>query len=1172
MMSSPTSNLTDHAGTRRRPFVVLCLIALQLLGVRGLDAATSLQNLVTLSPDQSLRNRKISGGDKQSFQIVLTAGQFATITVEEHGINLQATLFDPSATKLVSLGNSSGAHGPIYLYVLAATSGPFRLDVLSTEDWANAGSFDAGFSVSNGPPEEAQTRLKAQTYFVNARDLVAAAQYEKATEEYRNSLSLWQKLNDRHWEALTRFALASAYASLGKYKDVGESLNEALKVPNPQFETNDWRLKASILNDLGRNYTYLGKSEKAGDLLNLALDLYAAHEDRRGQASALSNLGIMHLSAGESYTALSCFEKALPFRQAENDHEGAIKVINNIGGAYDTIGEPYKALDYFTRGLRGWQEIDARKSLVDPTDLAKALNNVGIAYDKLGDSGSALDYYQQALNRFKPGDPNRAATLDNIGDLYADLGDGERARYYYDLALNFWNSVKQPDVNKKANLLIHIGQYYLAQDNLTQAFRSFREAYDLNPGALRRADALTYIGTVLTLQKSPQAAIASFKQALQIQVDLQNRRGEAITRQKQGEAYALSGQPLEASQELDRALNLWRLVQDRRGEAATLYQIAKVEFDQNKLGDALQHSDQAIKLVESLRTKVSSHQLRISYFSNQENFYELNIDLNMRLYEASGDKQYLAAALQASERSRGRALIDVLNESRTQITEGVNPDLLKLAREVQSRLTAKSQAQTKLLSQKFNEKDAAEMSRELAELVREDEDIKERIRRTSSRYSQLTEPAPIALAEIQQLLDNDTLLVEYATGERRSYVWVVGKDMIAGKPLPGRQEIEAIAQRFTKAFADRNGDDSSETALQRTERLKHSDAEYAVTGPLLSQMLLEQIDPLLGKKRLLIVADGALGVVPFAALPTVKKEPRNSSGNNNSSEPLLLADHEIVTLDSVSVLRVQRASFSHRPQASQTVAVLANAVFQDTDPRVKKPKNDRLASSIPAKTSTVTEPDANVAKPDSFSDLTRALRDINLNGISWLPYSRVEALAIKSVAPQKGTMLALDFEASRATLMSPKLSNYRVVHLATHGIVNLEHPELSGIILSLVDKNGNPQDGYIRLHEIYNLNLPADLVVLSACETGVGKQIRGEGLIALTRGFMYAGAKRVVASLWKVEDRATAQLMSEFYKEMFRNGLEPPAALRAAQLTMSKDKQWHAPYYWAGFVLQGDWQ
>jgi CHAT domain-containing protein len=189
-----------------------------------------------------------------------------------------------------------------------------------------------------------------------------------------------------------------------------------------------------------------------------------------------------------------------------------------------------------------------------------------------------------------------------------------------------------------------------------------------------------------------------------------------------------------------------------------------------------------------------------------------------------------------------------------------------------------------------------------------------------------------------------------------------------------------------------------------------------------------------------------------------------------------------------------------------------------------------------------------------------------------LPFSRREAQAILSVTPEGQGMQALDFKASRATATGPDLSQYRVVHFATHGLLNSEHPELSGLVLSLVDPRGTPQDGFLGLEDVYNLNLSADLVVLSACETGLGKEIQGEGLLGLTRGFMYAGASRVVASLWSVNDAATAELMRHFYKAMEQDGLRPAAALRWAQMEIREQERWSQPYYWAGFVIQGEWR
>ena len=189
-----------------------------------------------------------------------------------------------------------------------------------------------------------------------------------------------------------------------------------------------------------------------------------------------------------------------------------------------------------------------------------------------------------------------------------------------------------------------------------------------------------------------------------------------------------------------------------------------------------------------------------------------------------------------------------------------------------------------------------------------------------------------------------------------------------------------------------------------------------------------------------------------------------------------------------------------------------------------------------------------------------------------LPYTRQEAEQILAFVPQADSFNAIDFAANRTAAMNPTLSQYRYLHFATHGLIDSERPGLSALVLSLVDEQGNPQDGFLRVNEIYNLKLPAELVVLSACQTGLGKEIRGEGLVGLTRGFMYAGAARVVVSLWSVNDKATSELMTIFYRQMLKENQRPAAALRAAQIEMWKQKQWQAPYYWAAFVLQGEWR
>ena len=241
--------------------------------------------------------------------------------------------------------------------------------------------------------------------------------------------------------------------------------------------------------------------------------------------------------------------------------------------------------------------------------------------------------------------------------------------------------------------------------------------------------------------------------------------------------------------------------------------------------------------------------------------------------------------------------------------------------------------------------------------------------------------------------------------------------------------------------------------------------------------------------------------------------------------------------------------------------MLADPVFSDNDERLQNSAGTQPAVPLQSVTPT------NV---DSLA-LTRAARE---SGVTFgrLPHTRTEANNILKLASAAEAMQALDFSANRAAATNPQLSQYRIVHFATHGILNSLHAELSGVVLSLVDDKGKPQNGFLRLRDIFNLNLPAELIVLSACETGLGQEVRGEGLVGLTRGFMYAGAPRVLVSLWSVDDAATSELMSRFYKKMLQEGQKPAAALRAAQLEMWQNPQWKDPYYWAAFTLQGEWR
>jgi CHAT domain-containing protein len=452
----------------------------------------------------------------------------------------------------------------------------------------------------------------------------------------------------------------------------------------------------------------------------------------------------------------------------------------------------------------------------------------------------------------------------------------------------------------------------------------------------------------------------------------------------------------------------------------------------------------------------------------------------------------------------------------------------------------------------------ARIENELKDLVARRETVSAEIRYANPAYAALTQVGPLSLSEIQQkIVDDRTLLLEYHLGEQRSYLWAVTPGSIQSFELPQRAAIEAAARRVYELLTTRNQRVKFETAEERRARVVHADASYTQAAEALSRMVLGPLQNQLGDKRLLIVSDGALQYVPFAALPA-------ASGSGQT--PLGL-NHEIVSLPSASTLLVLRRDLAQRKPAAKTIAVLADPVFDDSDQRVRASLSRlRIQPSASAGRRSL-----NIQRSEIESSAGESGWESETLNTSRLPFTRKEATAITALVPAGERLEQLDFDASLASARSENLSHYRIVHFATHGFLNSRHPELSGIMLSLVDEQGREQNGFLRAHEIYDLKLPAELVVLSGCRTGLGREVRGEGLIGLTRAFMHAGAARVMVSLWDVHDEATAELMARFYSRLLGpEKLSPAAALRAAQRSMSEDKRWASPYFWAGFTLQGE--
>ncbi len=705
--------------------------------------------------------------------------------------------------------------------------------------------------------------------------------------------------------------------------------------------------------------------------------------------------------------AIEKFSEALSLFRAAGDNSGEARALHQIGFICDSLGEKQKALDYYRQAL------PLRRAVGDRLGEAITLSNISNLYDSLGEKQKALDYYSQALPLHSAAgyEGGEAITLNNIGTVYYSLGEKQKAFDCYSQALAILRTVG--DRGGEAVTLNNIGKIY---DSL----------------------------------REKQKALDYYNQALPLLRAVGDRRTEATTLNNIGKVYESLGEKQKALDYYSSALPLSRAAGDRGGEALTLYNIAFGERNRGNLTEALIQIEASLKIIEDLRIKIASSQLRASYFATVQEPYQLYIDLLMRLHKQQPNSGYDAQALHASESARARTLLELLTEAGADIRAGASPELLQLERSLQQQLDAIEKQRVQLQADNPTQAQVASLEKQQESLLIQYEEVRGKIRTSSPRYAALTQPHPLTLQEIQQqVLDAGTVLLEYSLGEERSYLWAVTKTDITSYELPPRTDIEKAAKDFRDAL----------TLGERT-----SPARLASTGKALSDIILAPALQNLGAKRLLVVSDGILQYIPFAALP--------APGNNSDYIPII-QEREIVNLPSASAIAIIRRDTEKRQPAPKTLAVIADPIFGTDDERVR---GIVASGSVPVEA----------------QQLQRAAADA---GVAWnrLPFTRNEAQQILSLVPETQREQAFDFAASRAAATSSQLSQYRIVHFATHGFANSQNPELSGIVLSLLDEKGDLQNGILRLNDIFDLKLPADLVVLSACQTGLGSKLKVRG-------------------------------------------------------------------------------
>jgi len=915
--------------------------------------------------------------------------------------------------------------------------------------------------------------------------------------------------------------------------EASQTFQQALRLLDRQ---PDIQTKIDSLNGLAASYDNLSKCDLVEPSASTAIALSTQTNYVAGKAEAL--LTLSHCQNHHDHAL------AMKSAQESLDLWRSIDRKRGVAEAHVAIGE-------YQMGQNDL--LESEKSLQTALSLYRELNAIdqqatiliylGFVEYRNGAWQNALGFYTKAQSLIdEKTDPYRMAQITGgLGESFLESGLPEVALTKFRESLDYFRLSKaQRGVRA---MIWSIGRAHYASGNYRDALESLQEAR--NDAASSNDPALAafcddFLGRTYYALNDYAAALSHFQSALDGYEKAGNFMERTRTLALMGQVYQGQGNLEKAWNNYDSALKQFRALADHINESATLYAMGRLKLRENDLNTAESYLQQSIDVTENIRRVSTSSDLAVAFSATVHDRYETYIECLMRKHFANPARRLDVRAFEQSELARGRSLAELLRNTETILAPGLDPELAHREKSLRQSLRVKEDYKVTLLAQKYTQEELTVLETQFAQLEAEYKQVTDTITARHPSYAQINRPTGWDLRQIQAqvVADDQTVLLEYSLGSEKSYVWAVTRNDIHSYELPAQALINEAAQKLyqlLKAAGDGKRDNELKLATQE-----------------LSQLILSPVAPELNKRRVIVVSDDALNYIPFQIMPAPFA----------GDEPLV-ASSEIINAPSASILGQLREETERRQAPTKVLAAFGDPVF---------------ASNYAQRKDASTSENGTFAQPVGVEQWQHAVRDIEPEGDSFNPatirplfYSRLELAKLRDVAGPD-SFVATGFEATREKLAEADLTEYAILHFATHGIMDPKRPERSGLFLSMVNPDGRARNGFVGLQDIYSLHTPVDLVVLSACRTGLGKDVRGEGLIGLTRGFMYAGASSVVASLWKVDDEATAELMKQFYINMLKREMPPAAALRAAQNNIRQQPQWRSPYFWAAFTLQGEYR
>ncbi|HEX7331247.1 MAG TPA: CHAT domain-containing protein [Pyrinomonadaceae bacterium] len=864
----------------------------------------------------------------------------------------------------------------------------------------------------------------------------------------------------------------------------------------------------------------------------------ATNEDSQKRAQELLDLSAAQNRHLEHETAIQTARKALALFESIGDQKNVAETYVHLGRYHYALNRMSEAAQYYELALQ------IRRQQNDVVNEAEMLIQLSFVEGRQGEWLNGFSYLTQAQNLIdnldKPDTMARIAT--GMAYVFNDSGLPEYGLTQYQRAKEYYRRAEDERAYNRQTMRIGYTQlllknYPAALTELEEALRYFETSGDSDVDA---SECREYMAQVYMAMGKYDLALQHLLPALSLYETTKKESDAAQVKALVGEIYQRQGKLELARTNYLAALKTFHEAPDPVKEAAVGFALGRLELSRGNYDAADNYLKASIETTEDIRSDLNSRVLATAFSASVHDRYETYIDCLMRKHKQQPSQGLELRAFQASELARARSLAALLRDTQTEIVTGIDPQLAEQERTLRQAIRSKAEETITLLAGDYNKDRLNELETSLTRLRQQHKQVVQKLQKQNPRYDQIKETTNYSVKQIQELIieDDQTMLLEYFLGRNASYLWAITLNDAKVFVLPKADDITRVVQDVYKLLSTEPNDDTD-------QRLNNATAE-------LSKLVLGPVADQLHARRIIVVADGALNYIPFQLLPLASR--------NNAP---LVANYEVVNAPSASVLGQLREEKRQRPRRTKILAAFGDPVFASNYQQFKNSGSGEVLAASQA------------AGGQSWQ---RSSRDIEVKGddidpdtIQPLHYSKSELKKLSDLAGSQA-LIVRGFDASRGVLETIDFSKYAILHFATHGLLNPKNPENSGFLLSMLDFDGKPQNGFITMQDVYSLRVPVDLVVLSACRTGLGKDVRGEGLIGLTRGFMHAGASSVVASLWKVDDEATAELMKNFYANMLQKGLAPAEALREAQNTVRQNPMWQSPHFWAGFTLQGEFK